>query len=121
MNTLKTIYNKLDNKTELAKHEIDLSSIDMLQKATLETVKWATAFEKTHKLLIEQAKFVLVQEDYFNRAMNDLQERLTPLKKQFSDLGLNYLDNIDVKKAISLTNKTFEINKAAGYIKQIIK
>ena len=43
------------------------------------------------------------------------------LKKQFADLGLNYLDNEDVKKAIALMNKDFGIAQQAGYIKQIIK
>ena len=32
MNTLQTIYNKLDDKTELAKHEVELSALDNLEK-----------------------------------------------------------------------------------------
>ena len=46
---------------------------------------------------------------------------MTPLKKQFADLGLNYLDNAVVKIASGLLNKSFNIQQQAGYIKQIIK
>jgi hypothetical protein len=41
MNTLKTIYDKLGDKTELAKHEVNLAGIDDIYKSIFEANKLA--------------------------------------------------------------------------------
>ena len=122
MNTRKTVYNKLfTEKVELAKHEVKLTALDDLRKATAEAEESVVAFNKTNKTLIEQAKIALIQEEDFRGATQNMMDLMTPLKKQFADLGLNYLENADVKKAAALLNKNFDISRQAGYIKQIIK
>ena len=121
MNTLQNIYDKLNSKTELAKHEVNLAAMEDLIKATAEVERWSMAFNKTNEKLIAEAKLAVTQADNFNNGMEKMQDLMTPLKKQFADLGLNYLDNAVVKIASGLLNKSFNIQQQAGYIKQIIK
>ena len=121
MNTLQNIYDKLNSKTELAKHEVKLSAIDDLKKATTEAMSLSAGFNKTNEKLIAEAKLAVIQADKFRTEIDKINMLVGSLKKQFADLGLNYLDNEDVKKAIALMNKDFGIAQQAGYIKQIIK
>lgn len=76
MNTLKTIYDKLGDKTELAKHEIELSLIDDFNKLTksffVQSGKFETAVQKIElgikemqKQFIETQKIIsLIDTDY---------------------------------------------------------
>ena len=54
MNTLQTIYNKLQDKTELAKHEIELSLLDEAEKLNKELNSLAS---NTRTTLSEFLKF----------------------------------------------------------------
>ncbi len=122
MNTRKTVYNKLfTEKVELEKHEVELANIADLIKITNDAVTLASDFNKVNSQLIAQAKIAITKADGFKEKVNQINELALPLKKQFADLGLNYLDNADVKKAVDLMKKDFDIAQQAGYIRQIIK
>ena len=122
MNTLQTIYNKLsEEKTELAKHEVNLGAIDELKKLTVEAISVKAGFNKTNEILIKEAKLAVIQANKFSTDIDKIETLTSSIKKQFTDLGLNYLDNEDVKKAIALMKDVFDIQRQAGYIKQIIK
>ena len=120
MNTLQNVFNKIATKTELGEHEVNLSAIDDLKKATNEAMSLSAAFNKTNEILIKEARMAVAQADKFRAEIDKINMLASSLKKQFTDIGLNYLENEDVKKAIALMNKDFGIAQQAGYIKQII-
>ena len=47
MNTLQTIYNKLQDKTELAKHEVNLASLDEYNRLVFGDQTWVDELTKT--------------------------------------------------------------------------
>lgn len=108
-------------EAKLAKQNVNLASMEDLIKATAEVERWSMAFNKTNEKLIADAKLAVTQADNFNKGIDNMQNWMAPLKKQFDDLGLNYLDNAVVKIALGLLKKAFDIQGQAGYIKQIIK
>ena len=121
MNTRKTVYNKLfKEETKLATHEVELASIADLVKVTNDAITLASDFNKINSQLIAQGKIAVAKADSFKEKVNQINELALPLKKQFADLGLNYLDNADVKKAVDLMKQDFGIAQQAGYIRQVI-
>jgi hypothetical protein len=58
MNTLQTIYNKLADKTELAKHEIELGLVDDLNKALVESQEVLVGLKKDNQRIDEMQTMV---------------------------------------------------------------
>lgn len=121
MNTLQNIYDKLNSKTELAKHEVELAIIDELVSLTKLVNDTIGGFNITNEILIKEARTAVTQAANAQKEFQKVDKILSSMKKQFADLGLNYLDNVNVKNAVALIDKVRDINQAAGYIKQIIK
>ena len=51
MNTLKTIYDKLGDKTELAKHEVELASLDVYKRLVFGDETWVDELKKTMEMI----------------------------------------------------------------------
>jgi hypothetical protein len=71
MNTLKTIYEKLGDKTELAKHEVELGSIDVLKTDAIAYNKLFDSYNNDFKSLQSQVKnlsneFIKVKDLYMS-------------------------------------------------------
>jgi hypothetical protein len=122
MKTSLEIINKLSDKeaVKLESQLVELASISDLIKLTQAGEKSAVEFNKANQEVIKFGRIAVKNADIFRENVNKINELASTLKKQFEDLGLNYLDNADVKKAISLLNKDREITQQAGYIKQTI-
>jgi hypothetical protein len=122
MKTSLEIINKLSEKeaVKLESQLVELASINDLIKLTIAGEKNAVEFNKANQQLISLGKIAVKNADDFRENVNKINSLASTLQKQFSDLGLNYLDNADVKKAVALLNKDREITQQAGYIKQII-
>jgi hypothetical protein len=122
MKTSLEIINKLSDKeaVKLGSQLVELASINDLIKLTIAGEKNAVEFNKANQQLISLGKIAVKNADDFRENVNKINSLASTLQKQFSDLGLNYLDNADVKKAVALLNKDREITQQAGYIKQII-
>jgi len=122
MKTSLEIINKLSYKeaVKLESQLVELASINDLIKLTIAGEKNAVEFNKANQQLISLGKIAVKNADDFRENVNKINSLASTLQKQFSDLGLNYLDNADVKKAVALLNKDREITQQAGYIKQII-
>jgi len=86
MNTLKTIYNKLADKTELAKHEIELGLVDDLNKALVESQEVLVGLKKDNQR-IDQMKD-LVDKKLKERA------KLEANEKKSSDIYFNLKDKL---------------------------
>jgi hypothetical protein len=88
MNTLKTIYDKLGDKTELAKHEINLSLVDDLIKK-FEVVKTTRS-----KIISEIRKAGVIvdkgEQDFRNllKFLDNMEKDADVLLKQAKDLGV---------------------------------
>jgi cell fate (sporulation/competence/biofilm development) regulator YmcA (YheA/YmcA/DUF963 family) len=91
MNTLKTIYDKLGDKTELAKHEIDLSTLKMLED---DAVRMKKGLDKLKALRIEMKKTYLDSIDKANTNWGDFKQKAKelglapdsfPIVKSFGD------------------------------------
>lgn len=88
MNTLKTIYDKLGDKTELAKHEINLSLVDDLIKK-FEVVKTTES-----KIISEIRKAGVIvdkgEQDFRNllKFLDNMEKDAIFLLKQAKELGL---------------------------------
>jgi len=79
MNTLQNIYNKLSDKTELAKHEVNLASIKLLEDDALRMKK---GLDKLKTLRIEMKKTYLDSIDGANT-------NWATFKQKAKELGLN--------------------------------
>lgn len=100
MNTRKTVYNKLfTEKTELAKHEVELALIDDLKSKADFAEKEQKAFINSYKLIIsESAKAIESGAKYVNSG-KDLDALIRKFQLQANNLGLNYNDNPVYKAA----------------------
>ncbi len=88
MNTLQNVYDRLSDKTELAKHEVELGTIqDVYKEIDTIGVQSQNGFEATFK-----AKGLLSEAiGYENRVQKNYQDiyvQLTKLKGTIKDLGL---------------------------------
>lgn len=123
---MKTILDKINkgyeveaNKMELAKHEIELANINDLKKLTNDAQKDLDNWKKHHNELKSIAKLVTDSGDKFREKISKINSIGETLKKQFAELGLNYLDNQDVIKAVALLKNDFEVRSISDQARQI--
>ena len=96
MNTLQTIYNKLQDKTELAKHEVELSLVDDLNKVISDYKKSNVNYEVTFKEHAELDKRFMslkskAQEFYVfdKKTYTEAQKIIEKIKVQAKELGID--------------------------------
>ena len=115
MNTLKTIYDKLGDKTELAKHEVELGKIDDLNKV-LEEIKGAgrnisQTGRKSVSALVNTT-FPLI--DATRKKIEQARKDYEIILKQTKDLGVELPANItaSIKNAVAEDSDLFELRKS---------
>ena len=107
MNTLQTIYNKLQDKTELAKHEVNLSLLDDIKKSENNLLDGINSVIK-ERAMIESTKIKMSQEiNKVKVIVDNLEKNLNKFNAQAKDLGI--------------TEKPNEINKAEAMIISVKK
>ena len=107
MNTLQTIYNKLADKTELAKHEVELSNINEL-KAMIESNKGEVKnFEQVKKEIEIVNRRIVVSSEQTKQSLKKTAKVLDEFNKKASNLGLNATD---VKEYVDLSKSFSELN-----------
>ena len=122
MNTLKTIYEKLGDKTELAKHEVELSLFEDYYKsvsALMDSVSFASKRKDTAKESIKSAIDQLgVAQKVFERAKaysDDIDKRIKELglapDRKYGDMKTGmFEEQQNIKKGIeSLTKLQSEL------------
>ena len=97
MNTLKTIYDKLGDKTELAKHEVKLavtdeiaSSFKNISKVNADYVKLDSIVQKNIVPLNTAYKQIVLNKDYAKKMTPVLDKQQATLIKLAKDLGVDY-------------------------------
>ena len=122
MNTRKTVYNKLfTEKVELEKHEVELGAIQDLEKLIENAQKDLDTFNKSSKELKSLAKLVVANGDSFRTYTKGIGDLGTVLERQFKELGLNYLENPTVKKAVAIIRNDFEVRSFTDSARQLTK
>ena len=109
------------NKVELGTHEVNLASIQDLEKLILSAQKNLETFNKTSTELKSLAKSVVTNGDSFRNNTNSIGDLSTVLEKQFKELGLNYLENPTVRKAVALINQDFNVRSFTDSARQLTK
>ena len=102
MNTLKTIYDKLGDKTELAKHEVELAIIDDLQASFK---KGQSAIESANTISIQLGDAVTLWNKTFSKLKGEIYlveknvldsyKLISTIKKQAKDLGIDKVPEVD--------------------------
>lgn len=97
MNTLKTIYDKLGDKTELAKHEVKLAVIDdiafsfkNISKINADYNKLDSIVQKNIVPLNTAYKQIVLNKDYAKKMTPVLDKQQATLIKLAKDLGVDY-------------------------------
>jgi hypothetical protein len=105
MNTLQNVYNKLSDKTELAKHEVELASIQVLQDG-LKKVPIAIKQIQDLKNIFKQKVLDIESKTQFGK-------EYSAVKQQALELGINPETIPEIKNYYSII-KTLadEVNKA---------
>ena len=122
MNTQKAVYEKLfKEETKLASHEVELGAIQDLEKLIANAQKDLDLFNKNSKELKTLAKSVVATGDSFRVSTKSIGDLGMVLEKQFKELGLNYLENPTVKKAVALIRQDFDVRSLTDLTRQIAK
>ena len=138
MNTLQNVYNKLADKTELAKHEVELGLVDDLAKLLVRMKAVDSALMKsTQKAINSLSAFAKLQGDlkdsYANASLDsddadkDIKEAIIlidKVAKQAKDLGLNPNDVKGTQDIVKITENLEDtintLNKNEADIKKIL-
>jgi DNA repair ATPase RecN len=132
MNTLQNVYDKLNSKTELAKHEVELAIIDDLNKTISEAqrvinlqedgLKWYNKAKEAHKQFLIQLSdsigIIQSSEKYIPKLPEQIQSITSKLSKQANELGL---DAKQIKGYIEALNLYGELTENAGRSKDFLK
>ena len=122
MNTLRTIFEKLSKEeTKLASHEVELANINELKKLTALAQKDLENFVKYSKEVRGFAKLVVEYGDNFRKKTAEINSLGEILKKQFAELGMNYLESPDVIKAVALLKSDFDVRSFSDTARQLTK
>jgi len=97
MNTLQTIYDRLSDKTELAKHEINLGTIEEIAFAFKQINAVNDNFNKLDAIVQKNIvplnnayKQLLSNKDYEKKTISSLDKLAATLIKLSKDLGIDY-------------------------------
>ena len=119
MNTLQNVYNKLEDKTELAKHEVQLGKLDEL---TVITKKLVALRENSNKFYSLRKQVTDLAKDQFPKVklnFDESQKLIAIIKTQAKELGLDVTNNPIIKQALSELGGADIIYKSyTNYLKQ---
>jgi len=118
MNTLQNVYNKLSDKTELAKHEVELSLLDDIKKSENNLLDGINSVVK-ERAIIESTKIKMGQEiDKVKFLVDNLEKNLNKFNAQAKDLGITQKPNeIEKAEAMIISVKKDVQNITTKYLK----
>jgi hypothetical protein len=90
MNTLQTIYNKLSDKTELAKHEVNLGALDIVKKKLADFEKKVSEAGKVDGSVYNNAELVKEGFEKIEKFRNDFKTLYNTGDKQFRKVLVDY-------------------------------
>jgi hypothetical protein len=91
MNTLQNIYNKLaEDKTELAKHEVELANINDFNKAVQGTEYLYKEFNKVYGELDKLVPSVIKEGEAYLISLDNAMDKSNELFTKFKEIGLDW-------------------------------
>ena len=119
MNTLKTIYDKLGDKTELAKHEVDLSLADDLIKFYKDNATDSNKASLLVDKLLQDTKIALNMYKEVEAGTNVLLSNISKYQIKAKELGLDLPKEITSIIATSTAKQKNNLKIIAGITKGI--
>ena len=138
MNTLQNVYDRLSDKTELAKHEVELGVVDdlakllgrmkaidsALMKSTQKALNSLTAFSKLQGDLQDAYANASLDSDDADKDIKEAIILIDKVAKQAKDLGLNPNDVKGTQDIVKITENLEDtintLNKNESDIKKIL-
>jgi hypothetical protein len=114
MNTLQTIYNKLADKTELAKHEIELGLVDDLNKALVESQEVLVGLKKDNQRIDEMQTMVekkLKEREKLDANKKKSSDNYFKLENQFLSAKKQLENDVELLKANEKSKDGFQLEK----------
>ena len=119
MNTLKTIYEKLGDKTELAKHEVDLSLADDLIKFYKDNATDSNKASLLVDKLLQDTRIALNMYKEVEAGTNVLLSNISKYQIKAKELGLDLPKEITSIIATSTAKQKNNLKIIAGITKGI--
>jgi len=119
MNTLQTIYNKLQDKTELAKHEVDLSLADDLIKFYKDNAADSNKASLLVDKLLQDTKIALNMYKEVEAGTNVLLSNISKYQIKAKELGLDLPKEITSIIATSTAKQKNNLKIISGITKGI--
>jgi hypothetical protein len=123
---MKTILDKINkadeiqaNKTELAKHELELANIQDLVRLVSEAEKSLANFNSLYEKLNTLKPQIVKLGDQIVASQSDMNNLIRTFGKQFSELGLKFSDYPEYKRISEFMSKSRMVGDMTRYIKQI--
>ena len=119
MNTLQTIYDKLADKTELAKHEVELGKLDDLTTINKKLLALRDGSNKFFALKKQVVDYAKEQFPKVKLNLDEAEKLVSIIKTQAKELGLDVTNNPIIKQAESEITTSNSIYKTyTDYLKQ---
>ena len=119
MNTLQNVYNKLSDKTELAKHEVELGKLDDLTTINKKLVALRDGSNKFFALKKQVVDYAKEQFPKVKLNLDEAEKLVSIIKTQAKELGLDVANNPVIKQAESEISTSNSIYKTyTDYLKQ---
>ena len=118
MNTLKTIYDKLGDKTELAKHEVELGLLDNYKSSVEKSISAYVQADNQFKEFKNNSKNIVSLFDNAGERFVESNIMYIDIEKKALDLGIQ-LPKETVNNHKSLTNYFKKIDEAIKVLKLI--
>ena len=122
MNTLQNVYDRLSDKTELAKHEVELRLVDDFNKLLKEAEGFKTKYKGDSDSLINSVKNAKMTIQNWRDALQDAVTLLSDISKKANELGVELPKEIISAKETILkgAKATSDANKILMKIQQDI-
>ena len=121
MNTLQNVYNKLADKTELAKHEVNLANIGDMVKLTADADKKLKEFNDYYAQLDKLAPSIIKSGQLYVEALNNARDLYNEIAPKFKELGLDFTITPEAKafKSVSTRGERSVIDSMVAKVKNL--
>jgi len=112
MNTLKSVFSKIaEDKTELAKHEVELGLLDDLNSLNSQGETLRQGVNKFYSLQNQMIAYAKEERAKFVKYLTTSQKLIQASENKAKELGININDNISYKNAKDRIAEINNVNK----------
>lgn len=124
MNTLKTTMSKIaqieqPERTDLAKHEVELANINQLVKLVDNAEKTLKVFNSLYDQIDKLKPQIVKSGDEIVNLQKEMNIMAGTFEKQFAELGLKFSDYPEYKRVSNFMSVSRMVGDMTRYIKQV--